>query len=46
LYDVSPHDALALTVAPAILLASALVAAFVPAIGAARVDPVIALRAD
>ena len=46
LYGVSPHDPLTFTLVPLVLLATALLGALVPALRAARVDPVIALRAD
>jgi predicted permease len=45
LYDVSPLDPLAYLSAGAILAAAGLAAAFVPAWRAARVDPLVALRA-
>ncbi|AHG89565.1 permease [Gemmatirosa kalamazoonensis] len=46
LYEVTPTDPLALLGACALLLAVALVAAFVPARSATRVDPARALRAE
>ena len=46
LYGVSPHDPLTFTLVPLVLLATALLGALVPALRAARVDPVVALRAD
>ena len=46
LYGVQPLDPLVGVVTAAIVLATAAVAAFVPARRAARVDPVIALRAE
>lgn len=46
LYDVAPTDTAVYVAVPAILLATALVAAIVPAIRAARVDPMRALRAE
>jgi len=46
LYGVSPHDALTLTTVPLLLGGVAMLATLVPAWRAARVDPVIALRAD
>ena len=44
LWDVRPTDAFAFTAASLILLAVALVACFIPARRATRVDPVVALR--
>ncbi len=46
LYEVSPADPLALTVAPLLLGASALLASYIPARRAARIAPVTALRHD
>jgi putative ABC transport system permease protein len=46
LYEVSPSDPLTLATVALILLASALVACYVPARRAMRVDPVTALRAE
>jgi len=46
LYGVSALDPVAYAVAAAILLAVAALAAFVPALGAARLDPLRALRTD
>jgi predicted permease len=46
LFDVSPADPLSLLGSAALLLVVALVAAYVPARHATRVDPVQALRAD
>jgi ABC-type antimicrobial peptide transport system permease subunit len=46
LYGVSPLDPLAYGVAASVLLGVAALANLVPALAAARVDPVRALRAD
>jgi putative ABC transport system permease protein len=46
LYDVTPNDPLTLTAVVVILLGVGLAAAYVPARRAARVDPIIALRAE
>ena len=46
LYGISPHDPLAYAAAAATLLIAALVAAWVPALRAARVDPMVALRSE
>jgi predicted permease len=46
LYGISPHDPLAYAAAAATLLLAALVAAWVPALRAARVDPMVALRSE
>jgi putative ABC transport system permease protein len=46
LYGVSPGDPATLSLAAAVTLVVALVAAYVPARKAARVDPLIALRAE
>jgi putative ABC transport system permease protein len=46
LYEVSPSDPVALVGACAILLAVALIAAYLPARRATRIDPAQALRAD
>jgi ABC-type antimicrobial peptide transport system permease subunit len=46
LYEIEPNDPWAITLAIATLLASGLLAGFVPARRAARIDPMIALRHD
>jgi putative ABC transport system permease protein len=45
LYGVGSHDILTLTGAPIVVMVVALVASFVPARRAARIDPLIAIRA-
>jgi predicted permease len=44
LYQVSPVDPVAFTLAPAMLVATALLACWLPARRAAKVDPIVALR--
>jgi putative ABC transport system permease protein len=46
LFEVSPHDLSIFTAVPVVLLAAGLLACYIPARRATRVDPVIALRAD
>ena len=46
LYEIEPRDPVTLGAAAALLSATALAAAFVPAYRAARVDPMTALRAE
>ncbi len=46
LFSVTPHDPVVFASAGAVLLFAGLLAAVIPAIRAARVDPMIALRAD
>jgi ABC-type antimicrobial peptide transport system permease subunit len=46
LFNISPSSPLALIVASGIMLAVSLLAAFLPAHRASRVDPMVALRAE
>jgi putative ABC transport system permease protein len=46
LHDVPPHDPVTFGLAPAVLLVTALVASYLPAHRASRVDPVSALRSE
>jgi ABC-type antimicrobial peptide transport system permease subunit len=46
LFGVSPMDAVALTTAPAVILVVAVAAAVIPARRAARIDPIVSLRAE
>jgi predicted permease len=46
LYQVSPTDPIAFALAPAVLVASALLACWLPARRAARVDPIVVLRSE
>jgi ABC-type antimicrobial peptide transport system permease subunit len=46
LFDVAPLDAAAFAAMSAVMLAVALLASYVPALRASRVDPVVALRAE
>jgi len=46
LFGVSPLDAVALTTAPAMMLVVAVAASVIPALRAARIDPIVSLRAE
>ena len=46
LYGIGPHDPVTYAVVVALLLGAALLACWVPARRAARVDPLVALRAE
>jgi ABC-type antimicrobial peptide transport system permease subunit len=46
LFEVSPTDPLVMGVVSLLLIAVALLACWIPAVRATRVDPVVALRAD
>ena len=46
LFGMKPNDPLALTVAEAILLGAALLAGYVPALRASRIDPMTPLRRE
>jgi predicted permease len=46
LYQVNAVEPIVLLIAPLILVASSLLASFVPALRATRVDPIVALRAE
>src|SRR5262249_20472199 len=46
LFGVSPPDAVALTIAPAVILVLAVTASLIPARRAARIDPIVSLRAE
>ena len=46
LYGIEPNDPAAIALALAMLLAAGLVAGFVPALRASRIDPMVAVRYD
>jgi ABC-type antimicrobial peptide transport system permease subunit len=46
LYGVSPGDPVILTAVAAVLACAAVLALLLPALRAARIDPVVALRAE
>jgi len=46
LFSVTPHDPVVFAGAGALLLLTGLLAALVPALRAARVDPIVALRSE
>lgn len=46
LYGVAPHDAITFLAVPAVLALAAGVACAIPALRAARLDPVVALRKE
>jgi hypothetical protein len=46
LYSVSPRDVTVMVAVPVLLLAAGVAAALVPSLRAARVDPIVTLRAD
>jgi ABC-type lipoprotein release transport system permease subunit len=46
LYNVQPMDALTLVVAPGVILTAALIASYIPAFRASRIDPSVVLRSE
>jgi putative ABC transport system permease protein len=46
LFGVNPHDTTTLALVPIVLVAIAVLAGWVPALRATRVDPLVALRTD
>ena len=46
LYNVQPTDALTLVMVPGLIIAAALIASFIPALRASRVDPCTVLRSE
>jgi predicted permease len=46
LYEIEPHDSAAIAISVAMLLVSAIIAGFVPARRASRIDPIAAVRHD
>src|SRR5258705_10653553 len=44
LYSVSPTDIVTFTVVPVVLAAAAMIASYLPALRATRIDPMVALR--
>ena len=46
LFATSPYDPLVFVVVPLVMMATAFLAAFVPAVRARRIDPIEAMRAE